>query len=82
MSGWLPPGCTDTDIDNAAPQDGPDDEELHSIADDCASIRYAFDRIISRGAKATAMLLIEEIMDSYGLDKFITPRHYRGEDSD
>lgn len=23
MSGWLPPGCTDKDVDDAAPQDEP-----------------------------------------------------------
>ena len=26
MSGWLPPGCTDKDIDDAAPQNDPEDE--------------------------------------------------------
>lgn len=26
MSGWLPPGCTDKDIDDAAPQDEPEDD--------------------------------------------------------
>jgi hypothetical protein len=26
MSGWLPPGCTDRDVDDAAPQNEPEDE--------------------------------------------------------
>jgi hypothetical protein len=31
MSGWLPPGCTDKDIDDAAPQNEPEDEEEINI---------------------------------------------------
>jgi hypothetical protein len=31
MSGWLPPGCTDSDIDRACP--GYDDEEENEVGD-------------------------------------------------
>lgn len=42
MSGWLPPGCTDKDIDDAAPQSEPDDEfgEGWKVGADAFSAHY------------------------------------------
>lgn len=84
--GWLPPGCTDKDIDDACPSEEPssfEEIEEHSVASDCASIKYAFERIIKTGARATAMSLIEDLIKEYALDKWLLhDRHYRGEDAE
>jgi hypothetical protein len=46
MSGRLPPGVTDADIDNAAPQNEPDDEDEYLI--NLERDRHAFTCIFDR----------------------------------
>jgi hypothetical protein len=45
MSGWLPPGVTDADIDNAAPQNERDDEYLINLERDRHAFTCIFDRL-------------------------------------
>jgi hypothetical protein len=46
MSGWLPPGVTDADIDNAAPQNEPEEAEEYLI--NLERDRHAFTCIFDR----------------------------------
>jgi hypothetical protein len=74
MSGWLPPGVTDADIDNAAPQNEPDDEEAwreHSIAMDEQAIAGSVERMLRMGAKAHLMELLDHIIRENRLDRFV-----------
>jgi hypothetical protein len=75
MSGWLPPGVTDADIDNAAPQDdAPQTKEewrAHNLAMDEQAIIGAVESMLAAGARADLMDLLAEIIQEYRLDRFV-----------
>jgi hypothetical protein len=77
MSGWLPPGVTDADIDNAAPQnedDAPRTKEewrAHNLAMDEQAIIGGVEGMLAAGARAELMDLINDIISEYRLDRFV-----------
>jgi hypothetical protein len=74
MSGWLPPGVTDADIDNTAPQNEDDLEEAwreHSLAMDEYEIGAAVERMLELGAKAQVMDLLAQLIREHRLDRFV-----------
>jgi ferric-dicitrate binding protein FerR (iron transport regulator) len=75
MSGWLPPGVTDADIDNAAPQNEPDDDEIawreHSIAMDEQTISSCVERMLRMGGRAAVMELFDDLTREHRLNSFV-----------